>query len=220
MTKPAFAVALSFFIFGAVACGGSDKKTAAPAAPAEPVTPAASAVLTVAPFVLTITGTKQDGTKQVQVIRGSADGVISAERDGQSREVVRVSADGTFTPLVEGRSDVVKLGADGTLSMNGETLPRARVGDDGTIYRDDKPILKIEDGKVVDLAGDLLVSRVTMNGKVAAETRFEMTVEGGDEVRKLVAAILILQMAGGKAVPADQSSATTEVEAVPEPTKP
>lgn len=212
MTKPSIA---AFTVFLA-ACGGADNKAVdAPEPAAEPATPVApAAVLTIAPFTLTTTSTAQDGTKKVRIIRGTADGVISGEKDGEVRELVRVTADGSFTPLVDGRTDVVKLDASGALTLEGKTFPGVRVGDDGTIYRDDKPVLKIEDGKVIDVTGEVLVSRVTMNGKVVSESKFEIAVEGGDEVRKLVATILLLQMVGGKAEPAP---AAVERQAAPAP---
>lgn len=207
---------LTAIISLSIGCGGSDKKVVDPT-PADtggddsgPASPAP--VLNIGPFALTVTGTAQDGAKKVRVFRGSADGVLSVEENGETREVARVAADGTFTPLEPGRKEMARLSADGSLVVNGKPLP-GRVGDDGTVYRGEEPLLKIEGGQVIILLEDLKSSKVTANGKVISETTWEMSVEGGDEVRRLVGAVLLLQLAGGSV----KTSAPSAPPATPAP---
>ena len=179
-----------------IACGGSDKKVAEPQPnPDAPVQVAD--VLTIAPFVLTITGVSQpNNTESVRIFRGSADGIVSIEEDGQSREVVKVSSDGSFTPLTGEDKGSGSIDREGVITINGKPLP-GRVGEDGTIYRGEEAILKIEGGVVIGLLDGVMTSTIKSNGEVVSETKFEMKVEGGDEVRRLVGSLLLLQLAGG-----------------------
>jgi hypothetical protein len=198
-----------------LACGGADRPAAdtAPADPAPAAVPAGH--LAIVPFVLTMTTTRQDGTEGVIVMRGDAEGVVSVEREGETRARIQLSADGTIRKLGESTPEhTTRLNPDGTLQLDGETMPRARLGDDGTVYRDGEAILKFDEGgAVVDITGEALVSRVTMNGKVVSESRTAMTLEGGDQARRLAGLVLVLMHAPAKARPKEPVEQSSEAPA-------
>lgn len=205
------------------ACGGADKPAAtAPAQPAsaQPAAAPAAGHLAIVPFTMTMTSTKeQDGSKQVIVVRGDAGGVITIEADGASHKVARIKADGSIHKLepdgAENDEHAARLTEAGALELDGQALPGVRLGEDGTLYRGDEPMLKIEGGKVIDVTGKALHSTVTMNGQVVSKTHTDITVEGGDEARRLAGLVLLLQVLPGRVE--ESSSAAPAAEPVPAP---
>lgn len=191
-----------------VACGGASQD--APTTPKGPQEPASTGAATsqagqaaapagflhIAPFKITI---EKQGSAERTELTGDAEGNLTMERfgkDGKSEKRVagvRVTADGHLTGK-DVPPGMVALAADGTLLFNGKPTS-AKVASDGTVSKDGKVGMRIEGGKVVDLAG-VLSSKVSVNGKVVEESHWIATVEGDDATRQLAAFVLIATMSG------------------------
>tara|TARA_R110002096_G_scaffold350395_2_gene543553 strand:- start:147510 stop:148076 length:567 start_codon:yes stop_codon:yes gene_type:complete len=161
--------------------------------------------LTIAPFVMTTASFRDDGTSRGgRIIRGNAEGVISVEEDGITKDVLRVTSDGVFTRL-DGKSGSLRLDKGGTFHIDGKAFTKMRIGDDGTMYGGEEVVAKIEDGKVVDVIGGFLTSTVTSNGETQTTTKAEITIEGGPDAQRLAGAMLGLMLLPGDEEVSDDS---------------
>lgn len=188
----------SCLFLSAVACGGSEKSVNEPTQLAETETTQASH-LSVVPFVMTTTGIKADGTAtEPRIIRGNADGLISIEEDGTTKDILKVTSDGILTRLSDESGDTLRFDDAGTFHINDVPVKEMRIGNDGTVYSGDKEFARIENGKVIDVTGELLKSTFSFNGNTQITT-YEIVIEGGPEAQQLAGVLLGLQLLPGKA---------------------
>ena len=210
MTSPRFPHIVAALMSLAVACGGASQEAATAPSPHQATDPtlpdtgdnqagqaaAPGGFLHIAPFKITI---QKQGSAERTELTGDAEGNLTMERfgkDGKSEKRVlgvRVTADGHLTGK-DVPPDMVALAADGTLLFDGKPTS-AKVASDGTVSKDGKVGMRIEGGKVVNLAG-VLSSKVSVNGKVVEESHWTATVEGDDATRQLAAFVLVATMSG------------------------
>jgi uncharacterized protein YfaP (DUF2135 family) len=197
----------------ALGCGSSSP---APADP-EPAAKAPAQTLHIAPVEVVMSSTRSDGQSQEMTIRVDAAGKLSATRDGETRELATVQPDGRIVFEGEG-APTIQLAADGSLSVNGETLP-IRIAEDGTLYRGEQAMLSIENGAVVDRSpeGDILTSRVVVNGEEVSRAEHQIRVQADEQSKRLAGLVLALNfiVSGDEAPP--PPSAAPGAEPVPEP---
>lgn len=191
----------SLLLLSSFACGGSEKPLATPSAQTE-VAVAAEGHIAIVPMVMTTTRVKADGTKELsRIIRISAEGVMSVEEDGVSKDVSTVGSNGVFAVLDDPETSL-RVDENGTFHLNGKAIPQMRVDEDGTLHvqtktdSELKPYLRIEDGKVIDAEG-LLNSSFSFTGETQV-TKYEITVEGGDQARHLAGIVLGTMLLPGK----------------------